>query len=124
MGCEKCGGNCGSCGGCGVPLELTGEEIGFLEKLGQFSFLPVARKQADMTPVYLEDEVYTPELYSQILLCLEKKGLVSLEYEKPLAGADMGAYQGFPVHGSISLTQRGYGVLELLEIQGVQDVNG
>ena len=50
---------------------------------------------------------------------MEKKGLIRMDYDAPLKGADMSAYAGFPVHGSISLTQRGYTVLELLETQGI-----
>ena len=120
MGCGKCGGNCASCSGCGASLELTEGEIGFLRQLGQFSFLPVARRVDDMVPVYLEDRDYPAETYSLILQCLEKKGLIGISYEKPLRGADMSAYRAWPVHGSIDLTQRGYQVLELLETQGIQ----
>ena len=120
MACEKCNGNCASCSGCGASLELTGMEMELLRKLGQYAFLPVARRADDMTPVYLEEDHYTKEEYSLILQCLEKKGLVSIDYDKPLSGADMTAYRGYPVHGSIGLTQRGYTVLELLETQGIQ----
>ena len=91
-----------------------------LSALGQYSFLPVARRADDMTPVYLEDSSYTREEYSLILQCLEKKGLISISYEKPLPGADMSAYRGYPVHGSFTLTERGYAVLDLLEKQGIQ----
>lgn len=120
MGCSKCSGNCASCGGCAGSLELTQAEIGLLEKLGQFSFLPVARRADDMIPVYLEEEEYAREEYSLILQCLEKKGLISIDYGSPLRGADMGAYRGYPVHGSMALTQRGQSVLETLEIQGIR----
>ena len=51
------------------------------------------------------------------LLCLEKKGLISLDYDQPLGGCDYGAY---PLRGSFALTARGQRVLELLEIQGIQ----
>ena len=120
MACEKCKGNCASCDGCAGTLELTESEISILESLGQFSFLPVARKAADMTPIYLEERTYAAEDYSMILLCLEKKGLIRIDYDKPLSGADMSAYAGYPVHGSFALTERGYSVLELLETQGIQ----
>ena len=56
MGCEKCSGNCASCGGCGASLELTQGELDILQSLGQYSFLPVARKADDMTPRYLEEQ--------------------------------------------------------------------
>ncbi len=120
MACSKCGGNCSACTGCAGSLELTQGELELLEALGQYSFLPVARRADDMTPVYLEEQRYCREEYSLMLMCLEKKGLVSLDYSKPLAGADMTAYGGFPVHGSVALTERGYGVLELLETQGAE----
>lgn len=115
----KCNHNCASCGGCASTLELTDGEICFLRELGQFSFLPVARRADDMIPVYLEDDARSREEYSLILQCLEKKGLVDLDYRAPLKGYDMSAYKGYPVHGSVALTQRGQIVVELLEIQGL-----
>lgn len=119
MACNKCSGNCAACTGCAGALELTEGELYIIRSLGQFSFLPVARKADDMTPVYLEDTVYTKEDYSLILQCLEKKALIRIDYDTPLTGADMTAYKGFPVHGSMALTGRGYSVLELLETQGI-----
>lgn len=119
MACKQCSGNCAACSGCAGTLELTEGELHILTELGQFSFLPVARKADDMTPVYKEDSAYSPEDYGRILQCLEKKSLIRMDYDAPLRGADMSAYTGFPVHGSISLTQRGYTVLELLETQGI-----
>ena len=118
MGCNGCGGNCSSCSGCAGQMELSTGEISILEALGQYSFLPVARRADDMMPVYLEDSEYSKEEYSLILQCLEKKKLIDLDYSAPLTGADMSAYAGYPVHGSIALTARGQGVLELIEIQG------
>ena len=119
MACGKCNGNCASCSGCAGTLELTQWELQLLQSLGQYSFLPVARRADDMVPVYLEDTEHTKEEYSLILQCLEKKGLVSIDYDAPLSGADMSAYRGYPVHGSMALTGRGYEVLELLETQGI-----
>lgn len=115
----NCNGNCGSCGGCGKTLSLTAEEISLLQTLGQIPFLPVARKAEDMTPVYLEDPELSQEESSLILQVLEKKGLISLDYDKPLTGADMTAYKAYPVWGSMALTARGQTVLELLETQGI-----
>lgn len=118
-----CSGHCGSCGGCAKQLTLTNGEIGVLQKLGQIPFLPVARRADDMIPVYLEDRDRTQEEYSLILQVLEKKGLISLDYDKPLRGFDMAAYKGLPVHGSMALTARGQTVLEMLELQGIQEAN-
>ena len=100
---------------------MTEAEVNMLTTLGQFPFLPVARKAADMIPVYLEDTACTQEEYSLILQCLEKKALISIDYDAPLPGADMSAYKGYPVHGSFALTQRGQQVLEMLEIQGITE---
>lgn len=117
MGCSH---NCGSCGGCAKVLELTESEIEMLQALGQFAFLPIARRADDMVPVYLEDEKYSKEEYSLILQVLEQKNLVSLDYDKPLS-ADYGdAYVGYPVKGSVALTARGQKVVEMLEISGIQ----
>ena len=117
---SHCNHNCGNCGGCAATLELTEGEIGLLRELEQFSFLPVARRADDMTPVYLEDDLHSREEYSLILQCLEKKGLIDIDYYVPLAGADMSAYKGLPVHGSFALTQRGQTVVEMLQIQGIE----
>ena len=114
----SCSGNCGSCGGCARELVLTGREIDFLNKLGQFAFLPVARTMGDLTPVYLEEG--EREEMSLLLQCLEKKGLISLDYDKPLKGFDQAAYAAYPIRGSMALTERGQKVLELMEYQGIR----
>lgn len=119
MGCAHCGGDCQKCGGCNQTMELTEGEIELLETLGQYSFLPIARRVDDRTPVYLEEDTYTVEEYSLILQCLEKKALISMDFDRSLPGADMSRYQGYPVHGSVALTERGWAVLDLLEIQGI-----
>ena len=116
--CKNCS---GGCGGCAKELLLSGGEIHLLQTLGQFPFLPVARRADTMDPVYLEDEAYSKEDYSLILQCLEKKDLISISYDKPLAGADMTAYKGYPVHGSMTLTARGQQVLQLMELQGITE---
>lgn len=114
-----CCGNCSSCGGCAAVLTLTEQEITMLKRLGQIPFLPIARKAADITPIYLEETEFSPEEYSLILQVLEKKGLISLDYDKPLKGFDMRAYSAYPVHGSMALTLTGQTVLETLERQGL-----
>lgn len=115
--CNSCGGNCASCSGCARELVLTQKEMDFLNKLGQIPFLPVARKMGDLTPVFLEDG--DPEGMSLLLQCLEKKGLISLDFDMPLGNFDDSAYSAYPIRGSMALTQRGQQVLEMLEIQGV-----
>ena len=116
---SKCGSCCGNCGGCG-PMELTAGEVKMLLKLAQIPFLPVARKMSDDIPVYLEDNDETVEQYSLILQCLEKRGLISIDYDQPLAGFDDAAYAAYPIRGSFALTARGIGVVELLEINGIE----
>lgn len=115
--CKGCSGNCG---GCGKVLELSQGEIDLLRALGQYSFLPVARKAEDMTPVYREETAYTEEEYSLFIQLLEKKNLIYLDYT-PLKGAKMECYPEFPVHGSMALTGRGQQVLDLLETQGIEE---
>ena len=116
-----CSGNCGNCGGCGKSLTLSQPELDLLQELGQIPFLPVARKVSDMTPVYLEDTRYDGETYSLVLQCLEKKGLIRIDYDMPLSGASMQRYGEYPVHGSFALTERGQQVLDLIEKHGVQE---
>ena len=117
---SHCNHNCANCSGCAATLELTDGEIGLLRELEQYSFLPVARRADDMIPVYLEDDRCSREEYTLILQCLEKKGLIDIDYRSPLAGADMSAYKGLPVHGSFALTARGQTVVEMLEVQGIE----
>ena len=118
MGCH---GNCGACGGCAGELVLSQPELDFLNGLAENAFLPVARSAADNRPIYLEDDAQTVEQYSLILICLEKKGLISIDFDRPLKGADMSAYQGYPIHGSIALTARGQEVLDVLDKQGAKE---
>ncbi len=112
-------GNCKDCNGCGSSLELTKGEIELLQTLCQFAFLPVARRADDMTPIYLEEDQYTAEEYSILLQLLERKHLISIDYDKPL-GSYGPAYAPYPVRGSFALTQRGQLVTEQMEIWGVE----
>lgn len=113
----NCGGNCGACQGCGRELVLTEKEIEFLKILGQIPFLPVARKAEDPAPVYLEEG--DREEMSLVLQCLEKKGLISLDFDKPLRGFGERNYAAYPIRGSMALTERGQKVLEWMEYQGI-----
>jgi hypothetical protein len=112
---SKCGKCCGSCGSCGGnTLELTEGELNILRQLGQIPFLPVGRKSDDMTPIYPEDAAL-------ILQCLEKRELITIDYDAPLKGFHDATYDACPVKGSFALTARGQQVLELLEIQGLDE---
>lgn len=117
-GCNSCCGNCGGCGHSGC-MELSQGEIDMLLTLGQIPFLPVARKMGDDIPVYLEDDKKSPQEYSLILQCLEKRGLIDIDYSQPLKSFNDSGYAAYPVRGSFALTQRGQRVVELLEIQGL-----
>ena len=114
-----CNGNCASCSGCARELVLTEAEVEFLKELGCVAFLPVARRMGDLTPVYLEAGQQRAGEFENLLLVLEKKGLISLDYDKPLKGFDDSAYAAFPIRGSMALTERGQKVLELMEYQGI-----
>lgn len=120
--CNTCSGctNCGGCSGCGGAMELTLGEIEMLRTLSQIPFLPVARKMGEDVPVYLEEKEHTVAEYSLILQCLEKRGLISIDYSAPLKNFEMSAYEAYPIRGSFALTARGQQVVELLEYQGVQ----
>ena len=118
--CGHCSGSCAGCTGCGGCMELTEGEVAMLRTLGQVAFLPVARKMGEYTPVYLEETDLPAEEYTLILQCLQKRGLISIDYTQPLKGFDAAAYEQYPVRGSFALTGRGQRVVELLEWQGVE----
>ena len=118
-----CNGNCAACGGCARELVLTSWEVEMLRKLGQIPFLPVARKMGDLDPVYLEDTDHSPEEYCLILQCLEKKGLISLDFAQKMKGFEDDRYASYPILGSMALTRRGQQVLEMIELQGIQEEN-
>ena len=111
-------GNCGGCNGCDRSLTITEPELEILNTLGQLPFLPIARKMDDPAPVYLEEDAHSPGEYTLILQCLEKKGLISLDFDRPLKNGDYSRYAHLPIHGSMALTARGQQVLEILEKQG------
>ena len=121
-GCGNCSGSCGGCSGCtgcGGSMELAKGEIDMILTLGQIPFLPVARKLGEDIPVYLEESDKPAAEYSLILQCLDKRGLISIDYSAPLKGFDDLAYRDYPIRGSFGLTARGQRVLELLEMQGI-----
>ena len=115
--CGNCG-QCGGCSGCDRSLTITEAELELLNTLAQIPFLPIARRMDDASPVYLEEDAHSPEEYSLILQCLEKKGLITLDFDKPLKNADYSLYAHLPIHGSMALTNRGQQVIEVLQTQG------
>ena len=160
-GCSSCGkqqnaaqacprpGCCGSHGSCPHrEIVITEGERDFLLLLGQSPFLPLARlvrKQAPgdgatlvlQAPVYLDTPDDTPETVREtgtILLSLEAKRLITLDYDKPLQNGDYSMFSesrfyddyfvqhpapestGSPVfeYGSIALTTLGQAALDSL----------
>ena len=72
-------------------------------------------------PVCLENGLPDAAQTSRVLLMLERKALVSLDYREPLKGAAYERYVAYPVQGSVALTARGIRVLEVLEYQGIHE---
>ena len=114
--CEHCSGDCGHCAGCGASYVLNEGELSVLLMLEQYAFLPVARRADDLTPIYCGEGDLTPKEYSVILLCLEKKNLITIDFDMPLKGFD--GYGSYPLRGSAGLTLQGQQVLDALSIQG------
>ena len=119
--CAGCSGSCGGCTGCARELTLTEAEIRFLKYMGQIPFLPVTRAPGEDTPCYLEEGEARREEYALLLSCLEKKNLISLDYDMPLKDYPSAWYLSSPIRGSMALTARGQQVLELLEYQGSRE---
>ena len=110
--------NCNGCSGCDRSLTMTEGELEILNTLAQIPFLPIGRKMDDPSPVYLEEDAHSPEEYTLILQCLEKKALITLDFDRPLKNADYSRYAHLPIHGSMALTNRGQQVIEVLQTQG------
>lgn len=118
----SCDHNCAACGGCAQnagEIELTAPELELLENLGQFAFLPIARTADDPAPVYPEDGDDAPEEYTLVVQVLEKKGLISLDFDKPLKNFSSEKYLSYPIRGSMALTERGQKVLDILQMNGI-----
>jgi len=113
-----CGNCCGNCGHCGAIL-LSPGELSILRSLQSIPFLPMARAENGGAPIYLEETDYTVEEYGNILLCLEKKGLIAIDDTAPLKNSKLDAYRAYPIQGSFALTQKGQSVIELIELQGI-----
>ena len=114
-----CNGNCETCGGCGNSLEITELELNLLQTLWQYAFLPVLRKADDPVFVYPDAEPSRLYEYSLALQCLEKKGLIDIDFSKPLQNYTHPMMEHYPICGSIGLTERGQDVLETVDIQGI-----
>jgi len=111
----SCQGNCASCSGCGRSLELTQQELAFLQSFAQLPFQPVGRTADSELPRFPGGG---PDS-GLVLQLLERKGLISLDYDKPLAGCSLAEYDRYPLRGSAALTARGQEVLDWIEYQGI-----
>lgn len=119
--CGNCGGDCGHCTGCGAALTLTETELSLLQVFSQLPFAPVARRADSMEPAFFGETDLPVGECGLALQCLEKKDLISIDYDAPLKGFSDPSYDSCPVRGSAALTARGQQVLELLEIQGISE---
>lgn len=111
----SCDANCSACSGCGRTLELTQPEIDFLKSLGQVPFQPIVRQMGDEFPTYPGGS----EELNLVLRILEKKNLISLDYDRPLSGYTEHGYLSYPIRGSVALTARGQQILDWMEYQGI-----
>ena len=115
-GCNgSCGSCCGSCGGCDKAMVLAQEEVDILLQLAQIPFLPVARRADNIDPQCFESGVGMLALQ-----CLEKRGLISIDYDQPLKNGYSADYDPYPIRGSFALTARGQQIVDILEIQGIE----
>lgn len=111
--------HCGKCcaSGCfGYPDVagcLTDEEREILSLFSSVPFLPVAKDGEKI--IFLEDKHFPQEVVGKIILSLERKGALQVDYDIPLGGFDYKGY-GESLHGSLALTPLGQEMLEQINI--------
>ena len=88
--CGSCCGSCGSCedGGGSRELWVTPGEVVLLQRFGELAFLPVARRWDSEMPYCLEGGEEQADFVSDLLKAMEFKGLITIDYDKPLSGFD------------------------------------
>ena len=100
--CCQSGGSCRP-----APLELTEREADFLRGMAQIPLLPLTRflmlssqeddlESVGLSPVYLTDANESLDHIREtgaLLLSLEEKGLITLDYDYPLEGYDYEVYR-------------------------------
>ena len=160
MNCHRGGCRAGnqspeSCCRCRREILVSEPEADFLMRLAQIPFLPVVRfwlksslsshlELEALAPVYLEkseDSLDTVKTTGKVLKALEQKGLLTLDYDRPLSGGDYSLYESSVLYnyfketvakgsrrpgylydlpflecGSIALTTLGQQAVEQLEI--------
>ena len=118
--CDHTCDSCDHCKKCSNCLTLNEGELYIMQKLAEIPFLPIARKTDSADPIYLEDQNYPVAEYSLILRSLERKGLITLDFDMPIKNFHSDKYNCYPIWGSFALSARGQHVLELLDLQGIQ----
>ena len=101
------------CGGCGRDIILTGKALELLESLGRYAFLPLGEK--DGRAFTLGED---GERFERSVTALRLFGLVTLDWDMPLAGFDYRGYEDADRRGSMALTKLGQDALEALCVQG------
>lgn len=112
--CRRC--CAGVCSGCLKEIILTEDEIRVLGKFAQVSFLPIA-SDYDGSPVYLEESLQTLADCDVVLITLQRKHLISIDYDMPLSNFDYCRYEGYEKHGSMALTSLGQYVIDQIDVQ-------
>ena len=96
-------------------ISLTEDEVRLLDEFAQFSFLPVA-SNSDGKPVYIKDDSDDKSDYSEIIIALRNKRLISIDYDLPLSNYDYGNYTGCSDFGSMALTELGQDVVNQIDV--------
>ena len=112
-----CGASCPeSCSGCSPVISLTEDEVRLLDEFAQFSFLPVA-SNSDGKPVYIKDDPDDQSDHSEIIIALQTKRLISIDYDLPLSNYDYRSYTGCSNFGSMALTELGQEVVNQIDVK-------
>lgn len=117
---QSCG-PCGGCSGCcGGELLLSKNEVSILLELAKYAFLPMIQITENEVKHYLPTPNYLDLLpeddFSNSILSLERKHLVSIDPDIPLKNTDYGEIDGY-THarlGSLALTVQGQEALDWL----------
>ena len=117
-GCGQ-GGGCNGCGGCGHGgvLTLTHVQLNVLARFAVMPFYPAGYQLPHDDPTCLDFSMEEQDA----LRALVAMGLLSSDPFEPISGADLSAYAGFRLHGSVALTKRGQQVVELMDVQGIDE---
>ena len=100
---------------------MTEGELDLLARFAQIPFLPVGSQGDREEPLYREEDKYSPAEYTQTLLWLKLKGLITIDYDLPLKGFDYADYADCRLKGSMALTAAGQRAIELLDVQGMDE---